>query len=95
MAVTILMIIYTVLSFGIGWYFFSHRQRAFLVFHPENTPALSRVLQVGGIILMLIGVAAAVATILNNTIVIATVLLIGVVAIMSLQLILVHWLPKG
>ncbi|QMU07931.1 hypothetical protein [Levilactobacillus suantsaii] len=95
MLITILMICYTLLSFGIGWYFYSHRRRAFLVFHPESTPALSHVLSWGGIILMIIGLIAAVATIMNNFVFISIILLVGVIAIISLQLILVHWFPKG
>ena len=95
MAITILMICYTLLSFGIGWYFFRHRQKPFLVFHPESIPALSHVLTGGGIILMVIGVISAIATIMNNFIFISMILLIGVIAIISLQLILVHWFPKG
>ncbi|MCW3777871.1 hypothetical protein [Levilactobacillus namurensis] len=95
MVITILMILYTLLSFGIGWYFYSHRHRPFLVFHPENTPALSHVLSSGGIVLMVIGLISAVATILNNTIFISIILLVGVIAIISIQLILVHWFPKG
>ena len=95
MVITILMILYTLLSFGIGWYFYSHRRRPFLVFHPENTPALSHVLSGGGIVLMVIGLISAIATILNNTIFISIILLVGVIAIISIQLILVHWFPKG
>lgn len=95
MAITILMIIYTLLSCGIGWYFFSHRRKPFLLFHPESSPELSRVLTVGGILLMVIGVFSAVATIVNNTIFISVILLVGVIAIISLQLILLHWFPKG
>ncbi|HIW71251.1 MAG TPA: hypothetical protein H9875_01360 [Candidatus Levilactobacillus faecigallinarum] len=95
MAITILMIIYTVLALVIGWYFYSHRNRAFLVFHPEDSPTLSRVLKVGGILMMVIGVVAAAATISNNTIFISMTLLVGVIAIMTLQLILVRWFPKG
>jgi len=95
LAITILMICYTLLAFGIGWYLFSHRARPFLVFHPETTPALSRVVTVGGLILMLLGVVAAAATIINNSIFLASTLLVGVVIIIVLQLILLHWFPKG
>ncbi|WP_203640160.1 hypothetical protein [Levilactobacillus wangkuiensis] len=95
MAITILMICYTLLALGIGWYFYSHRSRAFLVFHPESSPALSRVLNVGGILMMLIGIVSAIATIMNNTIFISGVLLVGVIVVITLQLILAHWLPKG
>lgn len=89
------MICYTLLSLGIGWYLFSHRQKPFLVFHPESTPALSRVVAVGGILLMVIGLSAAIATVLNNTIFISMTLLVGVIVVVGLQLFLVHWFPKG
>ncbi|MFC6260410.1 hypothetical protein [Levilactobacillus fujinensis] len=95
MAITILMICYTLISFGLGWYFFSHRQRPFLVFHPEESRELQRVLSIGGILMMIIGVFSAAATIMNNTIFLAAVLLVGVIAIMAIQLILLHWFPKG
>ncbi|MCH4124316.1 MAG: hypothetical protein LKH74_10060 [Levilactobacillus sp.] len=95
MAITILMICYTLLALGIGWYFYSHRKRAFLVFHPEKSPALSNVLSIGGILMMLVGVVAAIATVMNNTIFISAVLLVGVIVVIGLQLILVRWLPKG
>ncbi|HJE87145.1 hypothetical protein KB236_02055 [Levilactobacillus brevis] len=94
MVITILMICYTLLSFGIGWFAFSHRQRPFLVFHPEESSVLSHVLIICGVILMIIGVLAAVATIMNNTIFISLTLLAGVVAIMAFQLLLLHWFPK-
>ncbi|WP_143462805.1 hypothetical protein [Levilactobacillus enshiensis] len=95
MAITILMICYTLISFGLGWYFFSHRQRPFLVFHPEESRELQRVLAVGGIVMMVIGIFSAAATIMNNTIFLAAVLVVGVIAVMALQLILLHWFPKG
>lgn len=94
MVITILMICYTLLSFGIGYFAFSHRQRPFLVFHPEEFPNLSRVLVICGSILMAIGVLAAIATIMNNTIFISLTLLAGVIAIMTFQLMLLHWFPK-
>jgi len=95
LAITILMICYTLLALGIGWYFYSHRNRSFLVFHPEESAPLSRVLSVGGILMILIGIVAAVATIMNNTIFISGVLLVGVIVVITLQLVLAHWLPKG
>lgn len=95
MALTILMACYTLLALGIGWYFYAHRRRAFLVFHPESSHELSRVLTISGVVMLLIGVLSAVATIMNNMVFISTMLLVGVIAIISIQLILLHWFPKA
>jgi len=94
-AITILMICYTLIALWFGWYLFSHRQRTFLVFHPESTPALSKVVATGGVLLLIVGILSAIATFLNNTVFIAAVLLVGIIIIVSLQVILVRWLPKS
>jgi len=65
------------------------------VFHPESTPALSKVVATGGVLLLIVGILSAIATFLNNTVFIAAVLLVGIIIIVSLQVILVRWLPKS
>ncbi|WP_261810121.1 hypothetical protein [Levilactobacillus humaensis] len=95
MLITILMICYTVLALGLGWGAYSHRNRPFLVFHPEENAALSNILKVGGILLLLVGILSAIATALNNTVLILIALLAGIILILVLQILMVRWLPKA
>nr|WP_155432291.1 hypothetical protein [Secundilactobacillus folii] len=88
------MIIFILLTFFIGWYFLSHTKRPFLVFHPESNRNLSGIVRFGGWSLIVIGVVAAIATIMQNDVFISMTLLVGVIDIIAVQLMLVHFFPK-
>ncbi|GAX01061.1 hypothetical protein [Secundilactobacillus silagei] len=94
MLINILMIVYILLTFFIGGFFLKHTHRAFLVFHPEQNPNLSGIVKFGGWSLIVVGVLAAIATIMQNDVFISMTLLIGVLDILAIQLMLVSFLPK-
>ncbi|GAX00171.1 hypothetical protein [Secundilactobacillus mixtipabuli] len=94
MFITILMVLYVLLTFFIGWFFLSHTHRPFLVFHPEENANLAGIVKFSGWSLIVIGVIAAVATIMQNDVFISMTLLVGVLDVLAIQLMLVHFFPK-
>mgnify|MGYP001185885968 CR=1 FL=1 len=94
LAITILMIIYTLLTFFIGGFFLAHQHKSFLIFHPEENKPLSGVIKFGGYSLIILGIVAAAATISQNTIFICVALFLGVADIVGVQLMLVSFFPK-
>ncbi|GAX04328.1 hypothetical protein IWT140_01966 [Secundilactobacillus pentosiphilus] len=94
MVINILMIVYVLLTFFIGWFFLTHTHKPFLVFHPEENPNLSGIIKFGGWSLIIVGILAAIATIMQNDVFISITLLIGVLDILAVQLMLVHFFPK-
>ncbi|KRL75983.1 hypothetical protein FC17_GL002294 [Secundilactobacillus paracollinoides DSM 15502 = JCM 11969] len=95
LAITILMILYTLLTFFIGGFFLAHQHKPFLIFHPEANKPLSGVIKFGGYSLVILGVVAAAATISQNTVFICIALFIGVADIVGVQLMLVSFFPKA
>lgn len=94
MVINILMIIFVLLALFIGGFFLKHTKKPFLVFHPESNPNLAGIVAYGGWSLIVIGIVAAIATILQNDVFISMTLLVGVLDVIAVQLMLVHFFPK-
>nr|WP_211089429.1 hypothetical protein [Secundilactobacillus angelensis] len=88
------MILYVLLTFFLGWFFLTHTNRPFLVFHPEENRNLAGIVKFAGWSLFVVGIIAAVATIMQNDVFISMTLLVGVLDILAIQLMLVHFFPK-
>ncbi|KRK99426.1 hypothetical protein FD04_GL002243 [Secundilactobacillus odoratitofui DSM 19909 = JCM 15043] len=95
MLINILMIVFILLTFFIGGFFLTHTNKAFLVFHPESNRNLAGIVKFGGWSLIIIGVVACVATVMQNNVFISMTLLVAVLDIVAVQLMLVHFFPKN
>ena len=92
--ITILMIIFILLMLGISYYLFKHRKQSFMVFHPESNPNLQHLLITTSYSLLIISIFAIVATATQSTILISIALLLGVVAVIAFELMLLTYFPK-
>ncbi|MBT9670790.1 hypothetical protein GPK34_01890 [Secundilactobacillus kimchicus] len=94
MLITILMLLLTAINLFLGWYLFTHRNRPFLVFHPEKNAGLASLTKFSGLALTVMGVVALVATVIQNNVFISIVLIFDIILVLVVQMIFVSFFPK-
>ncbi|WP_034527819.1 hypothetical protein [Secundilactobacillus oryzae] len=94
MLIIILMILFTAIMLGTAIFLYRHRNKPFMVFHPEKDANLHKLILTTSYVLLILSILSLVAIVSQNTVLISIALLLGVIAVVSFELMLMHYFPK-
>ncbi|MCF6515781.1 hypothetical protein GSH19_06440 [Lactobacillus sp. S2-2] len=94
MAIRILMILFSTLLFINGFYFLTHLNKPFLMFHPEKYRSLSLILLISGIIILLVAILALISAFVDTQLLIISSLFLGCMCAFIPELFIIQYMNK-
>lgn len=94
MAITLLMLLFSFLLFFNGFYFLTHLNKPFLMFHPERHKSLSLILLVSGSIIILVGILSLISAFIDKQILIVSSLFLGCMCAFIPELFIIQYMNK-
>ncbi|MHA8138352.1 hypothetical protein ACYATM_04820 [Lactobacillaceae bacterium Scapto_B20] len=94
MLVNILTIIFAAIMVGTGVFVLRHQNKPFLVFHPENIPALSKLMKGFGLVFIIFGIICLVPLFMSNDTALFWLLIIGCFLVIVFQIAMAQFFGK-
>lgn len=90
--ITLLLILYTVIAAGLGYYLVRHQNKRFLTFDPTASATVRHIARYGGSLMLLVAIGSAITIFYQSTVVIALVLASGCLIMMAIGLLLISFM---
>ncbi|MFC6201981.1 hypothetical protein ACFP1L_08880 [Lactiplantibacillus nangangensis] len=90
--ITLLLLVYTLIAAGLGYYLVRHQNKRFLTFDPTQSPTVQHVARYGGSLMLLVAIGGAITIFYQSTVVIALVLASGCLIMMAIGLLLISFM---
>ncbi|EKK20886.1 hypothetical protein B808_1200 [Fructilactobacillus florum 8D] len=94
MALNALVFLFSFLLAANGIFFLTHQNKSFLLFYPQNQPALQQILKISGSALLLIAVIGILAALLQSTSLTLIVLILGCIGCVVPELLIIQFMNK-
>lgn len=94
MIIIILMIIFTIILLIMGIYLYKHRNKPFMLLHPENNNSLSSMVKNYGLIFIGLAILSLLSIIINSISFIIIILIISCIMSLVMELTLIKFLPQ-
>ncbi len=94
MLIRILVLLATIVLFAIGRFLLNHTNKPFMMLHPENNQALSKIVKFYGIVFCVLTVVSVIAIFIPDIYFVTTIMVISCIMLLVMELTLITFINK-